>query len=111
MKYALYIGILLLCFCSCKDKANTFVLEGHVSSLAYDTIYIYGADALHERIDTIISQDGAFSYTTPIDTVVPMWILFPNMQRKMVFANKVNDIEIVTLQKEEILELMKEGNL
>ena len=30
---------------------------------------------------------------------------------QMVFANKVNDIEIVTLQKEEILELMKEGNL
>jgi hypothetical protein len=29
----------------------------------------------------------------------------------MVFANKVNEIEIVTLQKEEILELMKEGNL
>ncbi len=88
MKHALYIGILLLCLCSCKDKANTFVLEGHVSSLVHDTIYIYGADALHERIDTIISQDGAFSYTTSIDTVVPMWILFPNMQRKMVFANK-----------------------
>ena len=29
----------------------------------------------------------------------------------MVFANKINDIEIKTLQKEEIKKLLEEGNL
>lgn len=84
----LYIGIMLLCLCSCKDKANTFVLDAHIGSLAHDTIYIYGADALHERIDTVVAQGGTFRYTATIDTVTPMWVLFPNKHREMVFADK-----------------------
>lgn len=84
----LWVFLLLLCLCSCKDQASTFVLEGHIGSLAHDTIYIYGADELFERIDTIVVQDGTFRHTAPIDTVTPMWILFPNMHREMVFADK-----------------------
>ena len=88
MRRLLYIGIVLLCLYSCKDKANTFVLEGHVGSLAHDTIYVYGADALYERIDTVPVKDGEFLYTTTVDTVTPMWVLFPNMHREMLFADK-----------------------
>lgn len=79
---------LLLCLCSCKDKADTFILEGNVTSLANDTLYVYGADALYERIDTVLATDGAFRYTAAVDTVTPMWVLFPNMHREMVFADK-----------------------
>ena len=88
MRRLLYIGIALLCFCSCRDKANTFVLEGRIGSLTHDTIYIYGADALYERIDTVLVRNGAFRYKTMVDTVVPMWVLFPNMHREIVFADK-----------------------
>ena len=88
MKRLLYIGIVLLCLCSCKDKANTFVLEGRIGGLTHDTIYIYGADALYERIDTIIAQDGEFVYSTTLDTITPMWVVFPNMHREMLFADK-----------------------
>lgn len=79
---------LLLCLCSCKDKANTFVLEGNVGRLAHDTLYVYGADALYERIDTVVAKEGVFRYTATVDTVTPMWVLFPNMHREMVFADK-----------------------
>ena len=88
MKRLLYIGIMLLCLCSCKDKANVFVLEGHISSLTHDTIYIYGADELYDRIDTVTTQDGKFRYTTTLDTITPMWVIFPNMHREMLFADK-----------------------
>lgn len=64
------------------------MLEGNVRSLAHDTLYIYGADALYERIDTVVATDGIFHYTTEIDTVTPLWVLFPNMHREMVFADK-----------------------
>ena len=57
-------------------------------SLAHDTLYIYGADALYERIDTVVATDGIFHYTTEIDTVTPLWVLFPNMHREIVFADK-----------------------
>ena len=84
----LYIGLMLLCLCSCKDKADTFVLEAHIESLTHDTLYIYGADALYERIDTVVAQGGTFRYTATIDTVTPMWVLFPNKHREIVFADK-----------------------
>lgn len=75
-------------FCSCKDKGNVFVLEGNVGHLAHDTIYIYGADALYERMDTVVAADGTFRYTIEVDTVTPLWVLFPNMHREMLFADK-----------------------
>ena len=64
------------------------MLEGNVRSLAHDTLYIYGADALYERIDTVVATDGIFHYTAEIDTVTPLWVLFPNMHREIVFADK-----------------------
>jgi hypothetical protein len=64
------------------------VLEGNVGRLTHDTIYIYGADALYERMDTVVATDGIFHYTAEIDTVTPLWVLFPNMHREMVFADK-----------------------
>ena len=78
----------MLCLCSCGDKANTFVLEGRVGKLPHDTLYIYGADALYERIDTVVAHDGEFCYTAKVDTVTPLWVLFPNKHREMVFADK-----------------------
>ena len=64
------------------------MLDGNVSRLTHDTIYIYGADALYERMDTVVATDGIFHYTAEIDTVTPLWVLFPNMHREMVFADK-----------------------
>ena len=80
--------MVLLCLCSCKDKASVFVLEGNVGRLTHDTIYIYGADALYEHIDTVVAADGVFRYTAEIDTVTPLWVLFPNNHREMLFADK-----------------------
>ena len=88
MRRLLPLVVFLLCLCSCKDKANTFILEGNVGCLTHDTLYIYGADALYERIDTVVAKEGAFRYTATVDTVTPMWVLVPNMHREMVFADK-----------------------
>ena len=64
------------------------MLEGRVGKLPHDTLYIYGADALYERIDTVVAHDGEFCYTAKVDTVTPLWVLFPNKHREMVFADK-----------------------
>lgn len=88
MRRLLSVIMVLLCLCSCKDKANTFVLEGSVGRLAHDTLYIYGGDALYEHFDTVVATNGVFRYTTQVDTVTPLWVLFPNMHREMVFADK-----------------------
>ena len=88
MRRLLPLVVVLLCLWSCKDKANTFVLEGGVGRLSHDTLYVYGADALYERIDTVVAKEGVFRYTATVDTVTPLWVLFPNNHREMVFADK-----------------------
>ena len=88
MRRLFSLVVTLLCLCSCKDKADTFILEGNVGRMAHDTLYIYGADALYEHFDTIVATNGAFRYTATVDTVTPLWVLFPNMHREMVFADK-----------------------
>ncbi len=88
MRRLFSLVVILLCLCSCKDKANVFVLEGNVRCLMDDTLYIYGADALYEHFDTVVAMDGTFRFTATVDTVTPLWVLFPNMHREMVFADK-----------------------
>lgn len=88
MRRLFSILMVLLCLCSCKDKASVFVLEGNVGRLTHDTIYIYGADALYEHIDTVVAAEGIFRYTAEVDTVTPLWVLFPNNHREMLFADK-----------------------
>ena len=88
MRRLFSILMVLLCLCSCKDKASVFVLEGNVGRLTHDTIYIYGADALYEHIDTVVAADGIFRYTAEVDTVTPLWVLFPNNHREMLFSDK-----------------------
>lgn len=86
--WALCALMVLLCLCSCKDKTNSFVLEGNIGCLEHDTLYIYGADALYERIDTVVAEEGVFRYTAQVDTVIPLWVIFPNMHREIIFADK-----------------------
>ena len=88
MRRLFSLALVLLCLCSCKDKANIFTLEGNIGSLSHDTLYIYGADALYEHIDTVVATNGKFRYTATVDTVTPLWVLFPNKHREMVFADK-----------------------
>ena len=88
MRQLFSVVIVLLCLCSCKDKANTFILKGNIGNLTHDTIYVYGADELYEHFDTIAVRDGEFHYKATIDTVTPLWVLFPNMHREMIFADK-----------------------
>ena len=88
MRRLFSVVIVLLCLCSCKDKANTFILKGNIGCLTHDTIYVYGADELYEHFDTVVAHGGEFRYKATIDTVTPLWVLFPNMHREMVFADK-----------------------
>lgn len=80
--------LLLFCLCSCKEKESLFVLDGNIRCLTHDTIYIYGADGLYEQLDTVVTHEGRFKYTAAVDTVTPLWILFPNKHRELLFADK-----------------------
>ena len=50
------IGLLFItifCLLACKNNSSRISLEGEIKGLTNDTLYLYGTDALYDRIDTI----------------------------------------------------------
>ena len=67
------IGLLFItifCLLACKNNSSRISLEGEIKGLTNDTLYLYGTDALYDRIDTIYADKGKFSYNLNIDSTV-----------------------------------------
>ena len=67
------IGLLFItifCLLACKNNSSRISLEGEIKGLTNDTLYLYGTDALYDRIDTIYAEKGKFSYNLNIDSTV-----------------------------------------
>ena len=76
--------ILLLTGCS---KKSTFTLKGNISSLSSDTILVFYQEPNY-KLDTIIAQNGKFSYTINSDTFTIFSLLLSDKEVLPVFANK-----------------------
>ena len=64
---SIYYHILLTCM---QKQQFQDQLEGEIKGLTNDTLYLYGTDALYDRIDTIYAEKGKFSYNLNIDSTV-----------------------------------------
>lgn len=95
MKYRYFAYLLLILFSACGgEKAGTVKVSGEIRGLGNDTLYIYGADKLYDRMDTIFAKDGKFSATLSPDTLVAAWLLFGNDTPHPLFMNKGDKIRI-----------------
>ena len=61
--YLAYFLIIILSACGGK-KSETVSLNGEIKGLGNDTLYIYGADRLYDRMDTLLVKD-CLLYTSP----------------------------------------------
>lgn len=95
MKYRYFAYLLLILFSACGgEKAGTVKVSGEIRGLGNDTLYIYGADKLYDRMDTLFAKDGKFSATLSPDTLVAAWLLFGNDTPYPLFMNKGDKIRI-----------------
>lgn len=96
------IGLLFItifCLLACKNNSSRISLEGEIRGLTNDTLYLYGTDALYDRIDTIYAEKGKFSYnlnidSTVIDTLTTAVLLINGHVEYPVFLDKGNQITI-----------------
>lgn len=91
--YLVYFLLIILSACSGK-KSNTVNLNGEIKGLGNDTLYIYGADKMYDRIDTLIVENDKFSATLSPDTLVATWLLFSNGTQYPLFMDKGDKIQI-----------------
>lgn len=59
-----------------------------------DTIYLYGADRMYDRMDTLIVENDKFSTTLSADTLVSTILLFSDGTEYPLFLDKGNKIQI-----------------
>lgn len=85
--------IALLSACGGKDEHTTF-LSGEIKGIGTDTLYIYGMDRLYDRMDTLPVNNGKFSASLAIDTLVGTWLLLGNGTEYPLFLNKGDHIKI-----------------
>lgn len=86
---------LLIVLSACGGKnTKTVDLKGEIEGLGNDTIYIYGADKMYDRMDTVYVTEDKFSATLSPDTLVAAWMLFGDGTRYPLFMDKGNKIHI-----------------
>ncbi|ADV42891.1 TlpA disulfide reductase family protein [Bacteroides helcogenes] len=91
--YLTYFLLIVLSACGSK-KTDSVSLNGEIKGLGNDTLYLYGADELYNRMDTLIAKDGKFSATLSTDTLVAVWLLFSDGTEYPLFMDKRDKIQI-----------------
>ncbi len=95
MKKACLLYILLICLSACGGKKTDAVsLNGEIKGLGSDTLYVYGADRMYDRMDTLIVEKDKFSATLAVDTLVSAILLFNDGTEYPLYLNKGNKIQI-----------------
>lgn len=69
-------------------------ITGEIKGLGDDTLYLYGADRLYGRTDTIVAAGGRFSVTARPDTLAAVWLRLPGGEEYPIFMQRGDEIAI-----------------
>lgn len=89
---------LLMALASCGGRSSTSVtrIEGRIDGLGNDTLYLYGADALYDRVDTIVAQSDRFSTDlTAVDTLICTWLQMPDGREYPLFIGPGERVKVL----------------
>ncbi len=89
----LWVGLTLLAACQNKP-VDQVVIEGNITGLGDDTLYLYGSDIMYSRLDTLISQNGRFNAELDVDTLVISWLQLPDGAEYPLYMGKGDVIRI-----------------
>lgn len=84
------IIILLLSACG---KKSTFTLKGQISGLTSDTILVFYQLPM-QQLDTIIAEEGKFTYTIAPDTFTLFSLIMNNEQSLPIYADKGQEVTL-----------------
>lgn len=103
---------LLLCCCliACQENNKTFILNGNISNLENDTLFIFNEYGNNGKMDTIIANNGQFIYTVELDTITPFTLLINGETTYPIYADKSLEVSI-SGNASEISSLSVEGGI
>lgn len=86
-----YALLVILAACGGKSTPSTRI-SGEIKGLGNDTLYLFGADPLYDRMDTLPVKEGKFSADLSVDTLVTAYLLFGDGNRYPIFVGKGDNI-------------------
>lgn len=86
-----YALLVILAACGGKSTPSTRI-SGEIKGLGNDTLYLFGADPLYDRMDTLPVKEGKFSADLSVDTLVTAYLLFSDGNRYPIFVGKGDNI-------------------
>lgn len=90
-KFPFYLIIILL-LSACGNK-STFTLKGNISELTSDTILVFYQLPM-QQLDTIIAEEGKFTYTIAPDTFTLFSLIMNNGQSLPIYADKGQEVTL-----------------
>ena len=107
MKKATYplLTLLLLLLTNCGENKD-FTLKGNISGLSSDTLLVYYQLPKH-KLDTIITQNGAFEYTITPDTFSIFTLILDSVNTYPIYVDKGQKVELSGTKEE--LQCIGEG--
>ena len=92
-RYTLYT-LIFFTLLSCGGSKGRFRLKGEFKHLQQGEFYIYSPDGGSNQIDTIKIQNGAFDYSTELESTATYFLLYPNFSEHVVFGKSGDLIKI-----------------
>ena len=95
MKRLLYYYLLIFVCIACGERqGDRALVSGTIKGLGNDTLIIYGADQMFDRVDTLYVKDNKFKRFIPVDTLAQTWLMYKDGSKVPLFLNKRSQITI-----------------
>ena len=87
---SLFLLIIAVCtLCACRDDNRTFRLKGEIDRMADTVLTLYSAFSIPDTVVQIPVKEGRFECVLPMDTLTPMLLHIPGLEKEAVlFADK-----------------------
>jgi peroxiredoxin len=77
-----------------QSPTGTIRLQGTISGLGNDTIYLYGADHMRDHIDTLLVRRNTIDAVLSVDTLLPAYLLFSDGTQCPIILNKTGNLKL-----------------
>ena len=93
-RWLTYLLIALVCMACGEEQGDRALVQGTIKGLVDDTLIVYGADQMFDRVDTIYVRKGKFKRFIAVDTLAQAWIMYKDGQKVPLFLDKRSIIKI-----------------
>ena len=116
--YLFYILLVFLVFTACKEEREEYAVDGNITNLSNDNLYIVSQSDSGMKIDTIRATEGHFQYTSVSDSTTSnliymeegkVWItIWAKNKEQIKIAGDANYPELIEVRGSEINNLLTE---